>query len=137
MIKIVFKNALFIEGEFVGLFSIKLKNGNIVDNINQSEILYIENIKDQKSTDSEIESDDFSISFGEEEPLIESEDILFESTKKIVDEKIKEAQEEKNNLFKNLKPKIENNYGLPNFSAFKVSKQHTDKKVRHKNTRNK
>jgi hypothetical protein len=79
----------------------------------------------------------------------ESKDILdpiHEDAKKEAEAAIKRMEEVKLEIKDNLFSSIEDqekiidpkaNYGLPSFSALKISKQYSDQKARNKNTRNK
>ena len=141
-IKVVFKNNTSIEGEVDCLDNLEIKcpDNSFYTLINKEEILYIKVLS----------------SYKEEDPL-------YENAKKEATNAIEKAKEIKLSIKESLfdfidetavpplsevvdniipppfdnKEIQEGNYGLPNFSALKVSKQYANKKTRNKNTRNK
>jgi len=149
-IKIVFKDKSFIKGEVDNLTDLVVRSNNFTYlNINKQEILYIKVFNEQKDfIDYIIENQDKYKDILD--PIEdESKDILdpiHEDAKKEAEAAIKRMEEVKLEIKDNLFSSIEDqekiidpkaNYGLPSFSALKISKQYSDQKARNKNTRNK
>lgn len=136
-VKIVFKDKSYIKGETEDLNSLIVKSGNFTYlNINKQEILYIKVLNKEEQKDS-IEN------------VINNKEIFdpihanAEKEAKAAISKIEKVKLEiKDNLFSSVEnPEQiidpEANYGLPSFSALKISKQYSSQKTRNKNTRDK
>jgi len=138
-IKIVFKDKSFIKGEVDDLNNLIVRSNNFTYlNINKQEILYIKVFNEQKDyIDYVVENQD---------KYKDILDPIHEDAKKEAEAALKKMEEVKLEIKDNLFSSIEDpekiidpkaNYGLPSFSALKISKQYSDQKIRNKNTRNK
>lgn len=142
-IKIVFKDKSFIKGEVDDLNSLIVKSNSFTYlNINKQEILYIKVYNSLK----EPEQKDYIENVISNKDHKEVFDPIHEDAKKEAKAALDKIEQVKLEIKDNLFSSVENpeeiidpeaNYGLPSFSALKISKQYSNQKIRNKNTRNK
>lgn len=151
-IKIVFKNNTSIEGEVNCLDNLEIKcpDNSFYTLVNKSEILYIKVFNTDKEEDPLYEdakkeankaiekSKEIKLSIREN--LFDFIDDTGPTSNKVVNNIVPPLSEVITNI---VPPQFDNkeieevNYGFPNFSALKISKQYSNKKTRNKNTRDK